>query len=163
MCGGSKSAAKIIHQRRLLRHFRKPRIFSHQHVLAGIFGHERRPALHLHLAVGKTEQDGLCDDVLQLMHHMLFERVGALGKRGFYGVSMNLHLILLTRGRLSVYGTESRRNRGARRVPNGLADVASLLNPSSAAPVSISPTRRRENPRTQHYRDRPPRPPTNEL
>ena len=74
-----EAVVEEIDQRRLLRHFRQPRIGAHQKIFVRIGGFERRAALHLHLAVGHAEQHRLGGDALaELVHHLLFELVGGL-------------------------------------------------------------------------------------
>ena len=77
-----EAVVEEVDQRRLLRHFRQPRIGAHQKILVGIGGLEHRAVLHLDLAVGHSEQHGFGGDTrAELVHHLLFELVGLRRQR----------------------------------------------------------------------------------
>jgi hypothetical protein len=92
MRGRGEPAPEIIDQGGLGRHFGKPRVLLHQQVFAGIARQHGRGVV-IQLAVGEVEQRRLDDDVLELVHHLLFERIGAFGQ--CRGLRVIIHLDLL--------------------------------------------------------------------
>ena len=70
-----------VHQGRLVRHFRQPRVVAHQEMLAGVLRQQGRAVRDAQIAVGEVEQARLYDDrPIELAHHVVLERVGALGE-----------------------------------------------------------------------------------
>ena len=81
MVGRGEPAAEIVDEGGLLRHFRKARVLAHEEELAGVLRLQRGATCHLDPAVGQIAQHRLGDDVLEFMHHALFELVCALRQR----------------------------------------------------------------------------------
>ncbi len=81
MIGRAKAVFEEIDQGRPLRHLRQARIVAHQHMSAGVFGHQRRAVREAHIAVGEVEQARFDDDrLVEFAHHLVLDRVGALGQ-----------------------------------------------------------------------------------
>jgi hypothetical protein len=92
MRGRGEAAFEVVDQGRLGRHLGKAWVFPHQQVFARIarqLGHR----IVGQLAIGEIEQCRLDDDVLKLVHHVLFERIGAFGQG--HCLSVVIHVDLL--------------------------------------------------------------------
>jgi hypothetical protein len=78
----AKAVFEEVDQGRLLRHRRQPGIVAHQYPRLRVLRHQRAGiGRRVHIAFRQAVEPRLDDDVVELIAHLLFERIGPLAQR----------------------------------------------------------------------------------